>query len=281
MQFSRTLAPDIDKGPALISFMQQIKWRKIVILSVTESIWFQTRLGLAKQLVAAGIEVLKPAAFEPGDAKETMLREVTRSGIWIVLVCAYGADTNTIASHASRAGMLSRGWAWLVLNDEGMASADMQSWLYLRPFLASGAMQAFAVQVSDYSKSHFNITLSPDSVDLVFSATLHDAIMLYAHAATKLMSEGGDLRDGEAVTAAVRSTSFTGVGGTVVALDSNGDRIESYEVMNYVLEEGDVTHSVAVGVFNSTEGQYEAYTRAVVWPGNTIEVPADYFSGGR
>ena len=279
VQFSRTLAPDIDKGPALISFMQQINWRKIVILSVTESTWFQTRLSLKKQLVAAGIEVLKPAAFEPGDVKETMLSEVTRSGIRIVLVCAYGADTNTIASHASRAGMLSRGWAWLVLNDEGMASADMQSWLYLRSFLASGTMQAFAVQVSEYSKSYFNITLSPDSVDLTYSARLHDAIMLYAHAATKLMSEGGDLRDGEAVTAAVRSTSFAGVGGNVVTLDSNGDRIESYEVMNYVAEADGGIGGVPVGMFSSTTQKYLAYERAVVWPGNTIEVQVDYFSG--
>ena len=49
--------------------------------------------------------------------------------------------------------------------------------------------------------------------------------------------------------------------------------------MNYVLEEGNMTSSVAVGMFNCTKGQYEAYARAVVWPGNTTEVPADYFSG--
>jgi hypothetical protein len=95
------------------------------------------------------------------------------------------------------------------------------------------------------------------------------------------MSDRGDLQDGEALTAAVRSTSFTGVGGTVVALDSNGDRIDSYEVMNYVLKAGDVIHSVAVGMFNSTLGQYRAYERPVVWPGNAWEVPADYFSGER
>ena len=142
-------------------------------------------------------------------------------------------------------------------------------------------MQTFAGQVSDYSKSHFNISISPDSVDLVFSAALHDAIMLYAHAATKLMSDGGNLQDGRAVTAAVRSTSFIGVGGTVVTLDSNGDRIESYEVMNYVLKEGDAMSSVPVGIFNSTKEQYSAYERAVVWPGNTLEVPMDYFSGER
>ena len=281
MQFSRTLGADTSKGPALIAFMQQIKWRKIAILSTTESLWFQTRLGLAKQLVAAGIEVLKPVAFEPGDVKDAMLGEVTRSGIRIILVLSYGADTNTVASHASRAGMTSPGWAWLVGIDRSklFPSAYIQFWLYLRPFLVSGAMQAFTVQVSDYSKSHFNFTVSPDSVDWDKSAALYNAIMLFAHAATKLMSEGGNLQDGEALSSAVRSTSFIGVGGTVVALDSNGDRIESYEVMNYVLEEGNVMRSVAVGMFNCTKGQYEAYERVVVWPGNTTETPADYFSG--
>ena len=95
----------------------------------------------------------------------------------------------------------------------------------------------------------------------------------------KVLYDGGDLYDGKAVAAAVRGTTFKGVGGTVVALTNNGDRIESYEVMNYVLEEGSVTSCVAVGIFNSTQGQYKAYERAVVWPGNTTEVPADYFSG--
>ena len=161
----------------------------------------------------------------------------------------------------------------------------MAGWLFFRPFLSFNGMQTFAKQVSDYSKSHFNAIVGPDLVDLTFSAALHDAIMLYAHAATKLISERGDLQDGEALTAALRSTSFTGVSGTVVALDSNGDRIESYEVMNYILKEGnmlkddDVMSSVAVGMLKSTKGQYEVYERAVVWPGNTTEVPADYFSG--
>ena len=276
--FSRTTAPDIQKGPALTAFMQQVNWRKIVIISTTETVWFETQLGLARQFAAADIEVLNPIAFELGDFKDTMLSKVTRSGIRIVLVLCYGADTNTVASHASRAGMLIPGWAWLQV-EEWMVSADMQYWLYLRPFLASGAMKAFAKQVSDYSKSHFNITVSPDSVDLTYSANLYDSIMLYARAVTKLMSEGGNLQDGEAVTAAVRSTSFTGVGGTIVQLDSNGDRIESYEVMNYVMEQGDAMSSVAVGMFNSSEGHYVAYERAVMWPGNTSEVPADYSSG--
>ena len=140
-------------------------------------------------------------------------------------------------------------------------------------------MRAFAKQVSDYSKSHFNISVLPNMVNLEYSAALYDAIMLYAHAATKVLAEGGDLHDGEAVTKAVRSTRFQGVGNSVVALDQHGDRIGSYEVMNYVLREGGAIESVPVGLYNSTTQEFLAYERAVVWPGNSSEIPADFFSG--
>ena len=197
----------------------------------------------------------------------------------IVLVLSNNGDALTIASLGRRKSMVT-GFAWL-LSEDWFEWQDISNigWLYFKPFLASD-MQAFAKQVSDYSKSHFNITVRPDSVNLEYSETLYAAIMLYAHAATRVLSEGGDLQDGAAVTAAVRNTTFAeGVGGTVVVLDSKGDRIESYELMNFVLEAGNVPGSVAVGMFNSTLWQYKAYEHAVVWPGNTIEVPADYFSG--
>ena len=270
------MAPDTSKGPALIAFMQQNKWRKIAVVSSTESIWFETRLGLAKQLEDASITVRWPAAFEPESFTDATLGEIKRSGIRIVLVISYDADAQSVALLARREGM-TNGYAWLVVSKK-IAVPDMAGWLWFRPFLGSN-MEAFAKQVSDYSKSHFNITVSPDSVDLTASAALYDAIMLYAYSATKVMLEGGDLKNGEAVTAAVRSTRVKGVGGIAVALDSNGDRVESYEVMNYVLEAGNVMSSVAVGKYDSTAQRYQPYMRAVVWPGNTTEVPADYYSG--
>ena len=277
MQFSRTIAPDTSKAPALLAFMQHNKWRKIAIISSTESLWFETRLGLTKQLEAASIEVLKTAAFEPGNFEDALLGQIRRSGLRIILLLSYNADTHCAASLAHRASMLSAGWAWLVEADK-VAVPDMAGWVWFRPFLASD-MRAFAMQVSDYSKSHFNISVPPNLVDLTYSTALYDAIMLYAHAATKLMSEGSDLHDGQAVAAAVRNTTIEGVGGTAVALDSNGDRVESYEVMNYIVKAGDVMGSVAVGIFDATLKEYKAYKQVVVWPGNTMEVPADYFSG--
>ena len=194
MQFSRTVAPDTSTGPALLAFMQHNKWAKIAILSSIESVYFETGHSLAKQLEAASINVFKPTALEPGNVKDGMLDEIRRSGFRIVAVLAYDADTKTVASFARRDGM-SAGFAWVLPRSEGLPVPALLGWVWVKTFLASEGVQEFAKQVSDYCKSHFNSTVSPDSVDLVFSAALHDAIMLYAHAATKVLPERGDLQD--------------------------------------------------------------------------------------
>ena len=276
LQFSRTVAPETSHGPALIAMWRLYAWERAVILSTTESLWFESALGLAKQLGAAGIEVLKPSAFETGSFNAAILREIKRSTIRIVMLCAYDPDMLEIASKADTEGMTSVGWAWVLT--EGIVAnlpERILGWLYIQPLLLSKGMQAFAEQVSEYSKSRFNITVDADSIDLTYSQTLYDAVMLYAHAATKVLSEGGDLRDGQAVTAAVRSTTFEGVGGSALVLDENGDRVESYEIMNYVVGADGAISGVPVGKYDSTERQYTAYERAVVWPGSTMEVPKD------
>ena len=90
------MAPDTRKGLALIAFMQHNKWGKVAILSSTESLWLKNRIGLAKQLEAAGMEVLKPAAFEPGNFKDVALGDIRRSGIRIVFMLSYDADAQKV-----------------------------------------------------------------------------------------------------------------------------------------------------------------------------------------
>ena len=136
-----------------------------------------------------------------------------------------------------------------------------------------------SAQVSEASWTSFGVNVSADMVILSYSTALFDAIMLYAHAATKVLLNGGQLYNGPAMAHAVRNTTIESVAKGIVALDKNGDRISSYEVMNYVVEADDQMNSVPVGTYDSSEQQYTAYERAVVWPGSTIEVPVDYFSG--
>ena len=185
------------------------------MITSTEELWFVSGVRLSRQLQNTGMEVLKPPAFEPGLFKYAILDDIKRSGLRFVILMAYDEDVQSVASMSALGGLTSRGWAWALM--EGLGARAMehtQGWLYIQPVLYSGSMQAFAKQVSDHSKSRFNISTPADSVDLTYSVALYDAIVLYAHAATKVMSEGGDLRDGYAVTAAVRDTTFQGVGNT-------------------------------------------------------------------
>ena len=275
--FSRTVAPETSKGPALIALIEYYKWSKAVMLTSTVSVHFVTGLELTRQLQETNITVLRPSAFESSLFNSRVLSEIKRSAIRIMILIAYGDDTRTVASSAALEGMNSVGWSWII-PEESIPVPQMLGWLYMRPAFPPKGMQTFAEQVSDYTKSHFNITVTADSVDLTFSVALHDAVMLYAHAATKMLAEGGDLVNGTAMTAAVRSTTFEGVGGSTVALNQQGDRIESWEVMNLVKRGAGVMDSVSVGTYNTIR-QYMVCDRAVVWPGNTTEVPGDFLAG--
>ena len=280
--FSRTVAPIPSKGPTLISLMMHYKWMKTIMMTITENFSFESGLLLADQFRVTGIQITKLPAFVSGRFNADILREIKRLGIRVIMLIAYDKDMAVVAAHAHSQEMIRAGWAWVLpYTDESYRVEEMQGWIFVQALLPSEGMQAFAKQVSDYSASGFNITVSPHAVavDLTYSVALHDAIMLYAYAATKILSEGGDLRDGQAVARMVRSTMFKGVGGQVVALNEKGDRIESYEVMNYVLEADGGIGSVAVGTYDSTMKQYRAYERVVVWPGNTLEIPVDYCSG--
>ena len=82
------------------------------------------------------------------------------------------------------------------------------------------------------------------------------------------------MSDGQALTEAVRSTSFVGIGNGNVMLDEHGDRLESYEVMN-VRRTGERLWTTAIGMYSCTEKTYSQLESAVNvrWPGDRSEVP--------
>ena len=51
------------------------------MLMSTEDVYFDSGLGITKHLQAAGVTMLKPAAFEHGNFKAAVLSEIKRSGI--------------------------------------------------------------------------------------------------------------------------------------------------------------------------------------------------------
>ena len=109
--------------------MQQNSWKMIAIVCSTQSVWFQARAGLSKQLKAAGMSVLRPAALEPGKIRDAPVLEIRRSGICIVLLLLYDADRDRVASLAREEGMITAGWAWM-LTEEIPTGKVMVGWLW-------------------------------------------------------------------------------------------------------------------------------------------------------
>ena len=163
--FSRTVAPVTSKGQTLIALMRRVGMSKVVVLTSTETLWFQGGLELTATLQAAGVQVLRPAAFEPGldvYAQETTLSHIKRSGYWCVMLIAYDAEVHALASTAQHQKMLNTGWAWILpWTDRFTAPLQQLGWLYVRPYLATEHMQAFAEQVSDYSTASYSSTQLP------------------------------------------------------------------------------------------------------------------------
>ena len=276
---------------------------------------------LTKQLETAGISVQKIPPFQAGEFHDTAdqsLGEIRRSGFRIVVLSSQMSTVVAVSLDARAQGM-TKGYAWVYISvtksygsTEGPElGAELRAklkpqftktfntlrtnpeivvgWLSIVPFSRPAGLRGFSEQVAAHSDS-FNVSLTAEEVDLPYASTLYEAIMLYAHAASKTLSRGGDLHDGEAVTKALRSTSFIGIEATNVTLDQDGDRILSNAVLNFkpgtrfTLDDvGDIfsaaVSGVMVGFYNSTLGKYKAEDHAVVWPGRTLEAPLDYVAG--
>ena len=247
------------------------------MLTSTEDVWWKISLELTQQLRDARITV-STSSFNSGRSllKTSVFSKIKLSGFRVIILLSSEGDTKEVATNAFREGM-TYGWAWILM--EPTTEIDvMHGWLCLRTHLPSEGMQTFAEQVKDYTKSHFCFTADHTNtthLPLHDAVALHDAIMLYAHAVTKLLIEGQNLhRDAQSVTEVVWNTTFMGVGGHVALNPHSGDRIESYDVMNYVKRAGGGMKSMLVGTYNRTE-QYTVYAQVVVWPGSSANTPLD------
>ena len=184
---------------------------------------------------------------------------------------------------ASGLKMTSSGWAWIASDTvvgaefkevEGGAREEeamraLSGWLYVA--IAPGEVPSdFFGRVNEYNRAHFNTSATEFYYRGVYAAAMVNAVLLFAHAATRVLDDGGNVDDGALMFRAMTSLSFEGIQQQPFRLNKNGDAIESYDAMNYVYENG-AMHSIEIGHF--ADGRYLRTIAEVRWPGGQGHVP--------
>ena len=198
---------------------KQLGWARCAMLSSTSNVYLRTASAEWKpRLQNDRIRVEPFNTFNRGEFDGKSLDAIAKASVRIVVVLACSEDTATVAIKAWQRVpcMMDAGWAWVGMDTvpgaEHIVPASapaLSGWLYL--IVAdndSQKMSNFYEDVRSYGGKYFDST--PDSVS-VYSASLYDAVHLFAHAATRVIRDGGKSNNGTALVEAMRGLTFNGV----------------------------------------------------------------------
>ncbi|XP_038057182.1 atrial natriuretic peptide receptor 3-like [Patiria miniata] len=98
----------------------------------------------------------------------------------------------------------------------------------------------------------------------LYAAATHDAVLIYADVINEIVAEGGDVRDGRAVTRKMWDRTFQGVTGAV-RISANGDRLGVCELLD-MTDTKKGTFDV-IGTFDEATGAIIIHDELIKWPG--------------
>lgn len=138
--------------------------------------------------------------------------------------------------------------------------------------------QKFSDEVKDVAKRKYNYTFVEDEQISQFVSAFHDAVLLFAHALNKSISESGENAlikplNGTRLTELMWGTTFKGITGEV-SIDENGDRLSDYSLldMNPLSYEFEI---VANYSHNKGLTSIKGNEIKIHWAGGRTEPPAD------
>ncbi|XP_071507030.1 atrial natriuretic peptide receptor 1-like [Diadema antillarum] len=105
-----------------------------------------------------------------------------------------------------------------------------------------------------------------------FASAFHDAVILYSLAVNETLAEGGDIKDGYAITRKMWNRTFDGISGKVT-INSNGDRDADYSLWDMTDTENG-TFQVIANYYGAT-GVFETTDVEPKWPGGATGPPKD------
>nr|XP_029730687.1 atrial natriuretic peptide receptor 1-like isoform X2 [Aedes albopictus] len=161
------------------------------------------------------------------------------------------------------------------LGDEDDQTARLAYEALLRVSLlqpTSPSYQYFADQVRLRAKRDYNYTFVEDEEVNFFIGAFFDGVYLLGMALNETLNEGGDIRDGTAITRKMWNRSFDGITGNV-RIDDNGDRDADYSILD--LDPITGRFEVVAHYYGRTRAYSPVKGKRIHWPGGREGPPPD------
>jgi hypothetical protein len=274
--------------PAIVGFVKWCKWTEVKLLFLRGLTFEPALVALSEAFLAAQVSIISTVSFEEEDDDVRMsnkLKQIQDLGSsQVVMAIALESTYLKIALAAQARGMVS-GWAWLGLDTvegspnyasmERQAEANLafNGWVFFVPQLSAGqfsAGQDFLDRVHNATQFDFPTLFDKSVLPSRYAAAMYAAITVLATVANQqrwLPTQGGRAF----LNQSIGTMPFDGPTG-LVKLDANGDRLLSYQAINFGFKNGTVRLTV-VGSFDPETQFYSSSGAAIIWPGYALNVP--------
>ncbi|XP_055641677.1 atrial natriuretic peptide receptor 1 isoform X2 [Toxorhynchites rutilus septentrionalis] len=136
----------------------------------------------------------------------------------------------------------------------------------------SPSYQTFAERVRQLAKRDYNYTFVEDEEVNFFIGAFFDGVYLLGMALNETLNEGGNIRDGTAITRKMWGRSFDGITGHV-RIDDNGDRDADYSILD--LDPITGRFEVVAHYYGRTREYCPVKGKRIHWPGGREGPPPD------
>ena len=286
--FLRTVQPDGSSAPALIAFLELMKWNKIAVVYTDDDTGVGVYNSFIENIKSYDISIKnnedkrkvtikykkEKLSSTTLDSIEEALSEIVRKQLKIVLFFGNEEITAQLIKDIHRKELYGKdyfwigsGWLTAHLMQEMKNSSDidtLQGFMSLAPRPPQGAVgEAFAAAY----KARFS---EPPPA---YSALAYDSVFLYADCLTRVIEAGEDFNHLNALMSFLRTSDFDAASGTLKFSEGFNDRyMTGFSLLNVQGED-----LVTIMQYDPLTSYVAEAKTSIKWPGGT-SAPSDSWS---
>ncbi|XP_052269891.1 guanylate cyclase 32E-like [Dreissena polymorpha] len=292
MQTRRTFAttqPSTAKvSKSILAILQYYQWSRVTMVVGASSIWNETAESLKTLMKDHNIRLHDAIYFpEPYASGEDIMYPIVEKSYRVTRIYVFLGDHHGLIdfSRLLKAHVEDRISEYVVIAVyERLYTEDPHSYLLKTPFESKDDLNTYQVQsfetvlllvprpplnddwdhfLDDVRRRNtqppingFAQVYKGSAIKVpIYAAFLYDALHTYALALHETLTSGGDMRNGKALIAHIRNTTYTSILGYDVYIDRQGDAEGNYTLLTFDVHQPDSkVELIPVGNFRMTQG---------------------------